>query len=113
MSDAPVDKVPTPAPAKPAEKASTPAKKPSAPQAKEVKPTTVYSGIHDRVQAVSVNSDGTAAQNHAELLGNYTASVAELTARFAQQEATVADGALSTMQTNHAAVLTALSTEGH
>jgi hypothetical protein len=126
MPDVPADKAPTPAPAKPVEKApaapvpatkapapATPAEKPPAPQAKEIKPTTVYSGIHDRVQAVSVNSNGTAAQVHPELLGDYTASVAELTARFAQQEATVSDGALTTMQTNHAAVLTALSTEGH
>jgi hypothetical protein len=111
MSDPTGDKAPA-GPTR-ATKSASPVEKPAAPQAKEVKPTTVYSGIHDRVQAVSVNSDGTAAQNHAELLGNYTASVAELTARFAQQEATVADGALSTMQTNHAAVLTALSTEGH
>src|SRR5450759_3037812 len=55
----------------------TPAEKPAAPQAKEIKPTTVYSGAHDRVQAVSVNSNGTAAQVHPELLGDYTASVAE------------------------------------
>ena len=126
MPDVPADKAPTPAPAKPVEKApaapvpatKTPApaaaaEKPAAPQAKEIKPTTIYSGTHDRVQCVSLNSDGTAAQNHAELLGNYAASVAELQVRFAQQEATVSDGALTTMQTNHAAVLTALSTEGH
>ena len=126
MPDVPADKAPTPAPAKPVEKApaapvpatkapapATPVEKPAAPQAKEIKPTTIYSGAHDRVQAVSLNSDGTLAQFHPELLGNYTASVAELTARFAQQEATVSDGVLTTMQTNHAAVLTALSTEGH
>ena len=126
MPDVPADKAPTPAPAKPVEKApaapvpatKTPApaaaaEKPAAPQAKEIKPTTIYSGAHDRVQAVSLNSDGTLAQVHPELLGNYAASVAEVQVRFAQQEATVSDGALSTMQTNHTAVLAALSSEGH
>jgi len=125
MPDVPADKAPTPAPAKPVEKApaapvpatkapvpATPAEKP-APQAKEVKPTTIYSGAHDRVQAVSLNLDGTLAQVHPELLGNYAASVAEVQVRFTQQEATVSDGALSTMQTNHTAVLAALSSEGH
>ena len=127
MPDVTADKAPTPAPAKPVEKApaapvpatKTPApaaaaEKPAAPQAKEIKPTTIYSGPHDRVQCVSLNSDGTLAQQlHTELLGNYAASIAEIQVRFAQQEANVSDGALSTMVTNHAAVLTALSTEGH
>jgi hypothetical protein len=126
MPDVPADKAPTPAPAKPVEKApaapvpvtkapapAAPAEKPGDPQAKEIKPTTVYSSAHDRVQCVSLNSDGTLAQFHPELLGNYAASVAEVQVRFAQQEATVSDGALSTMQTNHTAVLAALSSEGH
>ena len=112
--DKPAEKAPAaPVPVTKAPAPATPTEKPPAPQAKEVKPTTVYSGIHDRVQMVSVNSDGTAAQNHAELLGDYTTSVATLTARFAQQESVCPSAALSAMQTNHAAVLTALSTEGH
>lgn len=125
MPDAPVDKAPTPVPAKPvepaaapaptkpAEKAPTPAEKPAPTQAKEVKPTVPYSGSHDRVWDISLNSDGTAAQHHPELLDDYDTAVAALQVRFAEQEATVSGAALTTMQTNHAAVLTALSTEGH
>jgi hypothetical protein len=109
----PVDKAPTPAPVKPAEKAPAPAEKPTGSQAKEVKPTTPYSGLHDRVQMISLNADGTAAQHHPELLGDYDASVAELQERFTQQESLVSGAALDTMQTNHAAILTALATEGH
>jgi len=118
MSDAPADKAPAaptkaPAPAAPVEKEAAPPAKPAAPPTKEVKPTTPYSGLHDRVQMISLNADGTAAQHHPELLGDYDASVAELQVRFAQQESNVSGGALSTMQTNHAAVLTALASEGH
>lgn len=117
MPDVPADKAPTPAPAKPVEPAAAPApktaEKPPAPQAKEVKPTVPYSGIHDRVQDISLNADGTAAQRHPELIGDYDTAVAALQVRFAEQEASVSGGALTTMQTNHAAILTALATEGH
>ena len=124
MPDAPADKASTPVPAKPVEKAaepapkpveksSAPAEKPAAAPAKEAKPTTPHSGLHDRVQMISLNADGTAAQYHPELLGDYDDSVAELQVRFAQQEAVCPAAALSTMVTNHAAVLTALATEGH
>src|SRR5450759_3698720 len=117
MSDAPADKAPAaptkaPAPAAPVEKPAAPPAKEVTPPAKEVKPTTPHSG-HDRVQMISLNADGTAAQYHPELLGDYDAAVAELQVRFAQQESNVSGGALSTMQTNHAAVLTALASEGH
>jgi len=118
MSDAPADKAPAaptkaPAPAAPVEKPAAPPAKEVTPPAKEVKPTTPHSGLHDRVQMISLNADGTAAQYHPELLGDYDAAVAELQVRFAQQEANVSGDALAAMVTNHAAVLTALAAEGH
>ena len=72
-------------------------------------PTADYGLAHDRVQLLSLNSDGSVAQYHPEVISNYTAEVAELTARFAQQEAVCPAASLSAMVAKHATVLADLA----
>src|SRR5664280_2080135 len=79
-------------------------------QAKPIQnPTADYGLAHDRVQLISLNSDGSVAQYHPEVLGDYTAAVAELTSRFAQQNANVSGTTLSAVQAKHVIVLADLA----
>jgi hypothetical protein len=83
-------------------------------QAKPIQnPTTDYGLDHDRVQMLSLNSDGSVAQYHPEVIGNYATTVSALNSRFAQQKAGVSGGALSAMEAKQATVLADLAvTEG-
>jgi hypothetical protein len=79
-------------------------------QAKPIQnPTADYGLSHDCVQLLSLNSDGSVAQYHPEILSDYTAGVTELTARFAKQEAVCPAATLSAMQAKHATVLADLA----
>ena len=62
-----------------------------------------YSGVHDIVQMLSLNSDGTVAQQHPETFDD--TGDAALVIRFLQQETAVTGGALTALQEHHAEVL--------
>ena len=68
-------------------------------------PTTDYGLDHDRVQMLSLNSDGSVAQYHPEVIRDYAGAVSALNSRFAQQKAGVSGGALSAMEAKQAVVL--------
>ena len=71
-----------------------------------------YQSAHDRVQMLSLNADGTAAQQaHYELLGDPTVAAAALAARFALQEAAASSATLSAVTAAHQQILTNIAAD--